>query len=121
MEIISAWEIYWVLQLDTIGAAAEISSFLGVFIMPFVAGFLVCEVKTWPAYVASAALIAAWLVVTAVAVFLPSTKTAAAMFVIPKIANSEVIQAEAGELYELAKQAMRRAVTDEPAKAKEAE
>jgi len=42
--------------------------------------------------------------------FLPSTKTAAAMIVLPAlsdIANSETVQREAGELYGIAKDALR--------------
>lgn len=41
------------------------------------------------------------------AAFTPSSSTAAAMIVIPKIANSETIQKEAGDLYDIAKDALR--------------
>lgn len=44
----------------------------------------------------------------------PSTKSAAMLLVIPAIANSEVVQAEARELYDLAKQGLKELV-DEPA------
>lgn len=47
--------------------------------------------------------------------FLPSTKTAAAMIVIPAVANNEAIQREAGELYGIAKDALRElAKPDKP-------
>lgn len=51
-----------------------------------------------------------------VATLLPSSKTAAAMVIVPAIANNETIRKESGELYDLAKQALRDSVTD---KAKE--
>lgn len=40
-------------------------------------------------------------------IVMPSGKTLAAMYVLPKIANSEVIQGEAKEFYELAKKGLK--------------
>lgn len=45
-----------------------------------------------------------------IATLLPNTKQAAAIIVVPAIANNEQVQAEAGELYDLAKQALANAV-----------
>jgi len=42
----------------------------------------------------------------------PNSKTLAAMYVLPKIANSEVIQGEAKELYYFAKEGLRNLVND---------
>lgn len=41
--------------------------------------------------------------------FIPSTKTAAAMVVLPAIANNETIKAEASDLYQLAKMGLQKA------------
>lgn len=42
-----------------------------------------------------------------VATLLPSTKTTAAMFILPKIVNNENVQKEAPEIYEIAKKALK--------------
>lgn len=47
------------------------------------------------------------LITIAIVIFIPSTKTMAAMLILPQIANSETIRAEAIELYQLAKDALR--------------
>ena len=44
------------------------------------------------------------------ATLLPSTKTLAAMLVIPAIANNETVQQEASELYKMAKEALKEAI-----------
>lgn len=119
--MISPWEIYWVLQLDTIGTAASIASFIGLVALPFVWGFAVIEIRERWAHIVAGAVSLLWLVAIGAAVFLPSTKTAAAMLVIPAIANNERVQKEAGELYGLAKDALKRAGAPEPAPAEKAE
>lgn len=122
METISPWTIYWVLQLDNIGNASEMVAFLGLFALPFLWGFVLSELKSLAAFVFAVGVTVVWLAVATAAIFLPSTKTAAAMFVIPAIANNETIQREAGDLYGLAKQALVRAGAPEPkAPDKEAE
>ena len=42
-----------------------------------------------------------------IATLVPSSKTMATMYVIPAIANSETVQDEASEIYQLAKEALR--------------
>ena len=108
--MISAWDIYWVMQLDTL-----IGMFVGVAMacvyVVFLAGLFTdgealgidsdrpASWLKWPAVIFVAAGLCA--------AFLPSTKTAAAMIVIPRIANNEAIQHEAGDLYGIAKDALR--------------
>ena len=43
-------------------------------------------------------------------VLLPSSKTIAMMYVIPKMADSEVIKKDVPEMYEMAKEALREYV-----------
>jgi hypothetical protein len=115
--MISAWDIYWVMQLDSISAALSWLAISGSLIvgpaalyaavlrsMPFSdrdaekgkATHSLCA--KWTPYIAAAFLLAT---------LLPSTKTAAAMLVIPAVANNEAIQREAGDLYGIAKDALR--------------
>jgi hypothetical protein len=109
MDAISPWTIYWVMQLDSIGMAAGFLSFAGAFGLVGLWVFVVTEADSLAGYLAASAATLVWLVVLTAAIFLPSTRTAAAMFVIPAVANNQTIQREAGELYDLAKQALRKA------------
>lgn len=113
--MIDAWDIYWVLQLDTIGFAAALLTLVGGAVVALAwIGFLDSDTRL--SLFVPAMLTLLWLPVLALAVFLPSTKTAAAMFVIPAIANNETIQRESGELYDLAKQALAEAVKPDKSK-----
>ena len=107
----SAWTIYWVLQLDAIRNAMGFISFIGMLIVPLGWAYSLDCIKRGWAYVACGFMTIAWLVAVALAIFLPSTKTAAAMVVLPAIVNNEAIRKESGELYDLAKQALRKAAT----------
>lgn len=112
--MISPWEIYWVMQLDAINTFAGLASFTGIFAVMAVWGFVLSETDGLVPRIAASALTAMWAIVLAVAVFLPTSKTAAAMIVIPDIANNERFQAEASDLYDLAKQGLKKIVaTDE--------
>ena len=53
---------------------------------------------------------------TSMASLLPSTKTLAAMFIIPAVMNNETVQKEAGEIYTMAKDALKEAVKPEETK-----
>lgn len=132
-----AWTIYWILQLDSIncfaifaGTGASLACVVAVFAR--IGSLSLAEIwqdmpdsREYKRYMAAAngdmklikpaALVA--VVMLGIATFLPSSKTAAAMVVLPAIVNNETIRKESGELYDLAKQALREAVTD---KAKEA-
>lgn len=117
--MISPWDIYWVMQLDSIGAASVLLSIFAVPSAIFTAlaakeGELPWSVPVILAPFAALLLFAA--------IFLPSSKTAAAMLVIPAIANNETIQREAGDLYQLAKDGLRELVKpDESVKAEKVE
>lgn len=114
--MISGWELYVVLKLDsfqaffqTIGGIGLISS-IGGLIITTVASFDDDETTKVLANKA-ASLFRKMLVVSGLFVvtglFLPTTKQAAAVLIIPKIAtneNIEVISDEAKSLYSLAKE-----------------
>ena len=116
----NAWTIYWILQLDSINSAFFVCPFLTLGAIAFIAfvsdGEAVFDESEkrfykWPKVVSGICAVMLF-----ISIFIPSTKTMAAMVVIPAIANNETIRKESGELYDLAKQALRDAVTD---KAKE--
>lgn len=135
--MITAWDIYWVMQLDSIGAL--------LFALAMISGGTALALSVWTAMHAcddayswnesktearkafraellrranQAACVAVVMFVAATAV--PSTKTAAAMIVLPAlsdIASSETVQHEAGELYGIAKDALRELARPKPEKA----
>lgn len=122
----TAWQVYWVMQLDGIGYTLTFFTFaLVCAALQFLfIGSLITErgssyaTDKQDAARATIQRRTKWLVIGAIAtatvnVFVPTTKTAAAMVVLPAIANSEAIRAEAGDLYHIAKQALREAVTDD--------
>lgn len=111
--MVSAWDVYLVMQLDTIGAAAVVMTIVVGAFAALIGSFYLCErEQVWP----SVLLFFLWLPLPLTATFLPSSKTAAAMILIPKLTSPEVLQpagAEARELYDLAKQALRKVAQDE--------
>lgn len=122
--MITPWEIYWVLQLDSInGALGVVGGACGV------AAILIGIVAVISSDLGdvsdeSWAVIKRWLkclvVVAGVCIVLlgviPSTKTAAAMIVVPAIVNNKAVQHEAGDLYALAKEALKEAIAPKEAK-----
>ncbi len=115
--MISPWEIYWVMQLDAIRCASVVVCVLGG------TGLLLAHTMAFDSYdeersmkrVKCAAPLL--LIPMLAATFLPSSKTAAAMIVIPAIANNERFQAEASDLYDLAKQGLKKIVATDEEKA----
>lgn len=117
--MITPFEVYLVMQLDSISTGLSVSSAAS----GMVAGFLsmmwfmsvlhedddVCRKLTYPLKRAL------WVLVPCILLnaLLPSTKTAAAMIVLPAITSEEVVRPlgnEARELYDLAKDALRKVV-----------
>jgi len=114
--MITAWDIYWVMQLDAIRAvilALAVASGAVAGAAGLTGGIEGNEdAKRAAKKAARVCFVAA--MVTAL---IPSTKTAAAMIVLPAVVNNETIQAEAGDLYNIAKEALRalaRPKTQEP-------
>ena len=115
--MISPFEVYLVMQLDKV----ILASFLvgGVVALPL--GILTfaegmdedIRLLKWLGGIS----FSAGLFFVLLATLLPSTKTAATMFILPAITSDEVVKPlgnEAKELYDLAKDALRKAV-DAPA------
>ncbi|MFA6125493.1 hypothetical protein [Sphingomonas sp.] len=117
--MISAFDVYLVMQLDSIVVAVAIVAFLAA-IVAVVLGivFIVSATDGYgdkshtivrkPLKIACA--VAA--VTMTVSALIPSSKTAAAMIILPALTRDEVVEPlskEAAELYGLAKQALKNA------------
>jgi uncharacterized protein YqhQ len=110
--MITPFEVYIVMQADSVGKVVGlISILLGVAtLMCLLFGHIEEEEK---AIAAGKKTAIALIISLAFSALLPSTKTAAAMIVIPAIVNNEALQKEAGDLYKIAKQALADAVAEE--------
>lgn len=118
--MVTPFEVYVVMQLDTV----IVSAFVFGMLLFIVGAFYVAvgsEDYSRGMFWAGVVSFALGILCILAGTFLPSTKTAAAMIVLPAITSEEVVapvSAEARELYDLAKQAIRKAVDAEaPAKA----
>lgn len=131
--MVTPWEIYWVLQLDSINNAISsvaILSTIAALALWFIGiCFSFANPDEWFAeenkassrhMLALSKPVMKWALRITLALvtpssvlcaFLPSTSTMAAMIVAPKIINSPTVQHEAGDLYKLAKQALENAVS----------
>lgn len=126
MEIINPWLLYLVLQADSIRSFIDS---LGKFItlagvmawMAYIIALIICMADSYDQMYTT--LVGIWkrmavLPVLAImflmaAAAIPSTKSAAMLLVIPTLANSEVVQQEARELYDLAKLGLKELVVQE--------
>jgi hypothetical protein len=109
--MISAFDVYLVMQLDSIkDAIAAIMVALFCLVFAQVLFLIIEEVYSKALLILSSLLLVAS--ITAFS-FIPSSKTAAAMMIIPKLTSLEAIETvnpEVKELYDLAKGALRGVV-----------
>lgn len=113
--MISPWDIYLVMQLDSINGTFEWMAWMCAIAaggIAFVHLITEGEAGSWRSVKIALAISLASAFATA---FIPASKTAAAMLVIPAIANNEAIQREAGDLYQLAKDGLRELVKPDTA------
>lgn len=111
---LSPWTVYWIMQLDSIVVTLIGLSILGVGVG--IVGWLIYSVA-WaeqferkgpykpPRFLVLFASLG--LILATVTAFIPSTKSMATIIVLPAIVNNEHVQFEAGEIYALAKDALR--------------
>ena len=113
-----AWTVYWLFQLDSIKEFFGVFGLSGLFfallvLLIFIGYGLRFEsyqnkkleelgktLHFWSPFIALA-----WILCAVVATFTPSTKTMAAIIVLPKIVsaqNIEVVSKDAGDIYKLA-------------------
>jgi len=95
--MITSWDIYWITRLDVIGV------FFAVLLICYIAALIVGFIATcagelwnddcWPVVKKSWKWgIISFIIFMFVSFFVPSTKQAAAIYLIPKIANNEHVQ-----------------------------
>lgn len=131
----SAWTLYLITRLDTlVGISTTAAIIGGVAVLISVPATMFgrdtikdgerLDSKSLMAegsmLMATARRVRTWAIVAVVLgvlgiTFLPTTKQAAVIYVLPKVANNEQLQTEAGELYGLAKEYLKRQV-EEPEK-----
>lgn len=96
MTDLSPWTIYWALQLDTIGKSLTIILVLLVIALALCTSEASCSYST-EEYKAKAKqlrniLFGFVVLIGMLNIFIPSSKTVAAMFIIPPVVNNEQVQ-----------------------------
>ena len=114
------WTIYFVMQADTICAALWIIFGLSTLIAGAWSGVTLDqwserEKKEGAKSVKRVWKKLRWILppILLLALIMPNTKTLATAIVLPAVANNETIQEEAGDLYNIAKSALKGALVDE--------
>lgn len=131
--MINAFTIYLVLQLDSIHTMLFLIFLVGGIALALLTGVIAMVNDDFGVYSYSEnpkehsswtwwkkhlhKMVGVVLVAGFLSALLPSTKTAAAMFIIPAVANNERVQAEFEELYTIARDGLKKMA--EPDKAKE--
>ena len=116
--MISAWQVYLVMQLDSITSTATIiGTVLGACAFATGATGIMCEED----FLQNVGKKLLWVSVPllTIATLLPSSRTAAAMIVVPAFTSKEVVEPVAGEakeLYNLAKEALKNLAKKEEKK-----
>lgn len=114
--MVSPFDVYLVMQLDSIGSMFLFFALVGSFVAVVLCLF--GSIEEEPAVLSWGRKVAAFAILSTLASgLLPSSKTAAAMILIPALTSEEVVapvSAEARELYGLAKAALRNVAEREP-------
>lgn len=113
--MITAWQIYWVMQLDRICTAFVVIAICSG-IAAAISGVVAFDETSDGAAKFSKRMAGLCMACVFALALTPSTKTAAAMIVIPAVANNKAIQKEAGDLYGIAKEALRELAKPKPEK-----
>lgn len=114
-------DVYWILMLDNIRNLVEtfgIFSTVALVLLVIVGIVAWCDDAALPlAYKIGVPLVVlVWVTSLVACALVPSTKQAAVIYMLPKVAtaeNIETVQGETGELYGLAKQWLQAQVTEQ--------
>lgn len=121
----TAWEVYWLMQADKISDAA-----IGVAVASGVSfgvvGFLALLFSTGPTEDITDVgkkllpplkwLAATFVVFLPLSVFMPSTKTLAAMYAVPLVVNNEQLQSDLTDVYTLGMERLKEVLEVEKSK-----
>lgn len=106
----SPWVIYWWSQADSMREVLGVMSAMVLIIGGFGSVMYYAENNELPRWVK--ALLCAAVVAGFAAVLIPSSRTIALMYVLPRVADSDVIQRDMPELYRLAVDALKSELAD---------
>lgn len=124
--MITPMQIYWVMQLDSIRDGLLLQCIL-LAVVSFVAITAAC-INILDETVDASKRQKIWLTINAIfwtglfslscvaRTFIPSTKTACAMFAIPMVVNNETIQADSAEVYRLGMERLKEVLETEKEK-----
>jgi hypothetical protein len=110
MEIINPWHLYLWTRLDSLQDLFEVFAFfIGPLLLAWIPLFSDRDTRAWSKqwgrfFLPVHFIFFIFLILGAV--LIPSKKDMAIIYIIPKIANNEVIQKEANEIYQIAKEAL---------------
>lgn len=119
---ISGWSVYWLLQLDAIRTFFEVFTVFGGFgFIIAVAALVTAPTEGHRDIVKPFVVLGTILlpVILAGVVLIPTTKTMAAILIVPRLATAENLQTvskDTGDLYKLAMQRLKDALGEETAK-----
>lgn len=108
--MITPFEVYIVMQADDVKNALEGLAGLSLLTAGCLVVFSSLAEEALVVPKKSTALLIFGILCGVTSSLVPSTKTAAAMLVVPAIVNNERLQKEASELYQIAKKALKEAV-----------
>lgn len=134
--MISSWTVYLVMQLDSISSGLTFLTCLGLSVVAVSIlwnAISKADANEFPSITDVDARKVQWvsrdkwrnrtlvfvLPLFFINMLIPSSKTAAAMLVIPAIANNAKFRAEASDLYDLAKKGLEKVVAVDPPKKEE--
>lgn len=89
--MITAWDIYWVSMLDSFGRGAFVC-FIAFGLLAWLFIYVGCEEESKPLQISGFCCVFFAFLMLAICMFIPTTKTAVAMYAVPKIANNQEIQ-----------------------------
>lgn len=110
----SAWMIYAWSQADTFRSVAGMFSMVALMFVAMFGFFMHSNGEVIPRWFRSVGIAAAIIGITAL--FAPSSRTIALMYVLPRVAESDVIQRDVPELYNLAIDALRSELSEKAGK-----
>lgn len=113
----SAWEVYWLMQADTICLGAPptfiITGLAGLLLVAFM--YIECE-KHVLATLLGFLCVLSIAIGVAIGLFMPSTKTLAAMYAVPLVVNNEQLQSDLTDVYTLGMERLKEVLETEKSK-----
>lgn len=110
----SAWMVYAWSQADTFRSVAGMLSSVALVFVTMFGFFMHSDGEVVPRWFRSVGIVAA--IIGVAALFAPSSRTIALMYVLPRVAESDAIQRDVPELYRLAIDALKAELSEKVGK-----